>query len=181
MYGLRPVVLLLATGVACSGVRTPLLTGERLTLSAVSDSVPSGWQTDGRAISMRFDSTAGARRGGRPTLRVAYDSSAPYAGIVQRVTAAPLAGRSVELRAHLMRDSSRAKVGIWMMAVSDSQERLAYLNSYDSVSSGPYRWATHRLRLTVPTGTARLLVGAAIHTEHGLMWVSDLSLQRWGR
>jgi len=33
----------------------------------------------------------------------------------------------------------------------------------------------------VPTGTARLLVGAAIHTEHGVMWVSDLSLQPQGR
>jgi hypothetical protein len=135
----------------------------------------------GCAASMRFDSSDVAQRDGRPTLRIAYEPGAPYAGIIQRVDAASLAGRPVELHARLMRDSSRASSGIWMMAVSANREPLAYINSYDSVSTAPYRWTSHHLRMRVPRTTARLLVGASIHTDRGVVWISDLSLEQGGR
>ncbi|WP_396216925.1 hypothetical protein [Gemmatimonas sp.] len=181
MTSLRLTIVFAAACLACGGVRTTMLTGGRLRPHSPTDSVPAGWQTDGSAISMRFDSTVAARRDGRPTLRIAYDGKAPYAGIIQRIDADSLGGRSIELRTHLMQDSTSASVGIWMMAVSANRERLAYINSYDAVSAAPYRWAAHRLRLTVPPGTARLLVGASVHTGSGVMWVSDLSLSRGRR
>jgi hypothetical protein len=177
----RVAIVLTVGCLGCVAARTPILTGGRLASTTVADSVPTGWQLDGSAASMRFDSSAIARRDGRPTLRIAYEPGAPYAGIIQRVDAASLAGRPVELRARLMRDSSSASTGIWMMAVSTNRERLAYINSYDSVSAAPYRWASHHLRMTLPPTTTRLLVGASIHTERGVVWISDLSLAQGGR
>lgn len=79
----RVTIVLTVGCLGCVAARTQMPTGGRLASTTVPDSVPLGWQIDGSTASMRFDSSAVARRDGRPTLRIAYEPGAPYAGIIQ--------------------------------------------------------------------------------------------------
>ena len=164
-----------SVALACVTTSPSLATNPRLVAASASDSVPAGWALDGTAVAVGFDA-ANAWRGRTPSVRVVYAAGAPYAGLLQRVNATPFAGRTVTLEGHLMRDSSQASVGIWLLAADSAGKRLSYVNSYDSVAHAPLRWARHRLTVTVPPTATRLLVGAAVHTTSGVMWIGDVTL-----
>jgi hypothetical protein len=78
--------------------------------------------------------------------------------------------------ANAWRGRTQASVGIWLLAADSAGKRLSYVNSYDSVAHAPLRWARHRLTVTVPPTATRLLVGAAVHTTSGVMWIGDVTL-----
>lgn len=176
---LLPLAVLVVVA-ACHRSGTVLVTNPRLLQRVATDTLPDGWQVDGTAVSIGFDATQRGREGA-PAVRIAYASGAPYAGLVQRVDAAPLVGRTVTLEAELMRDTSQASVGIWVLTAGADRQRLSYVNSYDSVAHAPGRWARHRLTIVVPPTATRLLVGAAVHGASGVMWINRLTLRTGAR
>jgi hypothetical protein len=118
---------------------------------------------------------------GRPTLRVDYRATAPYAGLVQRLDAPALSGQRLIVEGWLARDTEAAAVGVWIRAFNAQRQSIAYANSYEMPLPADRRLHRHTLAFEVPADAAFLLVGASVYGADGSAWLGGIDVRTPGQ
>ncbi|MCE2917086.1 MAG: hypothetical protein ACOVQT_07655 [Rubrivivax sp.] len=146
-----------------------------LLVADAASPVPDGWRVDGQFERMTLDATVQAA--GRPTLRIDYLASAPYAGLVQRLDAVALSGQRLVVQGRLARDNGAAAVGVWIRAFNAQRQSIAYANSYEQPLPADRSLREHALEFAVPPEAAFLLVGASVYGADGSAWFGGIDVR----
>ncbi|MCU0624241.1 MAG: hypothetical protein MUF53_10345 [Gemmatimonadaceae bacterium] len=149
--------------------------------SASADTLvlPHGWRPDGRIRSIGIDSTRPAADGA-PSVRLVYDDTAAYAGVVARLDVQAWRGRTVRLTGAIASSSDAASAGVWLGAWDSTGTRIAYRNSYEDRVVADPRWTTRRVDLAIPPQAVRVLIGAAVYEAPATFWVASLRVTPGG-
>jgi hypothetical protein len=137
--------------------------------------LPAEWTVDGEAVEIGFDPTHQFSR--TPSVRVVYKEGAPYAGLIQRVAASAVRGKTLHLRTHIDRLGEGAEVGVWVKAFNKERKDIAYQNTYETKQRAHKNWTPHEMRITIPLEAEVVMVGAAIYGKDGTMWVDGIDLR----
>jgi hypothetical protein len=149
-----------------------LISNPTLKIDETSSPAPKGWQLDGTAV--EFASDPIIKHNGPQSLRIKFAKGASYAGIVQRLEAEPVRGKTIFIDGWLARDNRDAPVGVWVRAFDKDRKSIAYANSYELSSPADRSFTRHLIELKVPAETAAILVGASIYGETGTAWLGSL-------
>jgi hypothetical protein len=168
------VLCLLLASISCPAQTNSnsLISNPTLKIDEASSSAPKGWQLDGTAVEFASDSTI--KHKGPQSLRIKFAKGAPYAGIVQRLEAEPVRGKTVFIDGWLARDNGDAPVGVWVRAFDKDRKSIAYANSYELPNAADRSFRRHLIELKVPEETVVILVGASIYGETGTAWLGSL-------
>jgi hypothetical protein len=139
---------------------------------------PAIWSIDG--IGPVYTLDASVHKKGRYSLRIGFKEGANtegYSGMIQKISAAPFAGKRIVISAYLRRSSEKSIVGIWALLNAANNKRLEYINSYEQPILNGSKWSIHQLEIEVPAEATSLALGAAIYENNGEMWVDEMSIR----
>jgi hypothetical protein len=178
-FGIILLFFFVAMVVACSS--TPISRQPSLVLNpalatpiGTTPQVPTHWRADGTADEVSMDPSVS--RQGMPSYRVKFKEGAPYAGLVQRIPAEALLGRTLVVDAWLARDTEQASAGVWIRAFDKNNNSIAYANSYEKPLPPTTGLHQHVFEFLVPPATTSLLVGASIYGESGTAWFNSVDV-----
>ncbi len=174
----NPRILALCIAAWAGSLHAQIVRNPGLQVNEAVSPIPEGWRADGRAERMAADPTV--QVAGRPTLRIDYVASAPYAGLVQRLDASVLTGRRVLVLGWLARDREAAAVGVWIRAFNAERQSVAYANSYEQPLPADRTVRRHELSFVVPADAVAVLVGASVYGADGSAWFGGIDVRAEG-
>jgi hypothetical protein len=145
-----------------------------VTADPAKSSMPADWKVDGEAVEIGFDATHQFAR--TPTVRVVYKEGAPYAGLIQRLVASDVRGKTLHVRTHIDRLGEGAEVGVWVKAFNKDRKDIAYQNTYETKQLAHKNWTPHEMRIAIPPEAEVVMLGAAIYGKDGTMWVTGIDV-----
>jgi hypothetical protein len=175
------LVLLISTSSACCLQTSKQELPSNGGFEKVDDSNPqhpSIWSIDGIGPIYTLDSSV--HKKGKYSLHIGFKEGANvegYSGTIQKISAAPFAGKRIVIKAYLRRNSEKSIVGIWALLGAVNNKRLEYINSYEQVVLNGSKWSLHQLVIEVPAEATTLALGAAIYESDGEMWVDEMSIR----
>ena len=140
--------------------------------------LPDGWRAD--AADFGYELTGRDVHDGERALEIGFDadaSTAGYAGTIQAITLpADAVGRTLFVSGWLRRNNVESTAGLWLAFFDASGKRTTYVNDYETAWPSPSSWTSRMIEVQVPSGAARMLVGASISGESGKLLVDSVSI-----
>jgi hypothetical protein len=137
-------------------------------------SKPAYWRLDGKAEEIAIDTERKYR--GQQSLRVKFKEGAPYAGVVHRLNAEDVRGKTLFASAWIARGTDSANTGIWIRAFDKDKKSIAYVNTYDSPAAKETAWTQHNMTIEIPASAATVMMGVSIYGKDGVMWVDEVAI-----
>jgi hypothetical protein len=135
---------------------------------------PTHWRLDGKAEEITIDIEKRYR--GQQSLRVKFKEGAPYAGVIHRLNAEDVRGKTLFASAWIARGRDGASTGIWIRAFDSDKKSVAYVNTYDSLAAKETAWTQHNMNIEIPASAAVVMMGVSTYGKDGVMWVDEVAI-----